>query len=131
MIVITSNAAQVASDLSQDSQEFLRDLELGFIDASKAIVDSFKMNQLSGRKSDNTALNVRSGNLRRSIDQRAHMNGRDIAATIFNKSATYWEYHQEGTERLPKRLFFYEEFANQGRKRYESSVETALKRLSK
>lgn len=131
MIVIKTNAKDLSDQLERDGQEFEREIETGFVDASRAIVDGFKTGQLSGRKSDDTALNVKTGNLRRSIDSRVRMTGRNIAATIFNKSATYWEYHQLGTERLKKRLFLFEEFATSGRKRYESTVETALKGLAR
>lgn len=130
-LVITTNAPEVAKGFSQANDELISDFEKGFAEASRDIAEGFKKNQLSGRLSGDIGLNVKTGTLRNSIRGAAMRDGMDIIGSIENQGATYWEYHQDGTARLKKRLFFYESFANDGPKRYTSVVEAAFARLSR
>ena len=130
-LVITTNAATVSKALQADNDELIADFERGFAEASQAIADDFRRNQLSGRTSGDIGLNIKSGDLRRSIRGDGMRDGNDILGVVSNSNATYWEYHQDGTARLKKRLFFHESFANDGPKRYTSVVELAFARLSR
>lgn len=127
---ITTNAYDIAVDYQKANDAFVSDLEMGFAQASQGIAESFKKNQLSGRKSDNTGLNVRRDILRQSIKGSGMRDGMTIVGMVQNSMATYWEYHQDGTPKLPKRLFFYEEFETSGAKAYTSVVEMAMEKLS-
>lgn len=127
---ITTNAAEIASDYRKADVEFISDLETGFAQASQNIAESFKRNQLSGRKSDDTGLNVKRDVLRQSIKGSGMRDGMTIVGMVTNSMATYWEYHQDGTLKLPKRLFFYEEFETTGEKAYTSVVEMAMEKLA-
>jgi hypothetical protein len=130
MINIETNTLEVMSDLRADNQAFIDDITKGFSGASADMVEMFQREQLSGRKGDDTGLNIRSGTLYRSLSSGANVFGDTITAEVTNLGATYWEYHQEGTERLPKRLFFEESFEADGVPKFEDAIESAFARLT-
>lgn len=130
-LTVTTNAAEIAKDFSKANDELLGDLEKGFSEASQAIAADFRIRQLSGRTRGDVGLNVRTGNLRSSLSGDGMRDGLDIIGQVSNSGAQYWEYHQDGSARLKKRLFFYETFAKDGPRRYSSVVEMAFSRLGK
>lgn len=130
MIVIVSNADEVVKELAGIPSAFGVEMAHGFTEGSKAIVGMFQRDQLSGRKADDTGLNIKSRRLYESLWSGAQVVGDTVAAEIGNHGATYWEYHQTGTERLRKRLFFDEVFHSKGRDIYTSLAEAAFDKVT-
>lgn len=130
-VIIKTNAAVVAKDYARANDAIVSDLEKGFAEASQAIAADFRIRQLSGRTRGDVGLNVQTGNLRSSLSGDGMRDGMDIVGTVSNSGATYWEYHQDGSGRLKKRLFFYERFATEGLRRYTSVAEKAFSELSR
>lgn len=108
------------------SEEYKAALEKGFARAGMNLIYKFQDEQLSGRRSGDVGLNVRTGNLRDSLRSVVTVDSEAITNTIYNRGADYWAYHQDGSDRLRKRLFIEEDFEDSGAKLYTSEIEIAM-----
>lgn len=115
--------------LKDAGDEYREALDKGFQKAGLAMVHKFQDEQLSGRKSGDIALNVRTGNLRDSLKTVVTTQADEVQSLIYNQGAQYWAYHQDGSDRLKKRLFIEEDFEFSGEKMYTSAVEMAMDTL--
>ena len=115
--------------LESASEDYKQALDIGFQKAGLAMVHKFQDEQLSGRKSGNIALNVRTGRLRDSLKTLVTTQTDEVHGLIYNQGAQYWAYHQDGSDRLKKRLFIEEDFEFSGEKMYTSAVEMAMDTL--
>lgn len=109
--------------------EFKQDVSEGFARVDNQVVDQFKNEQLSGRKGDDTGLEIRTGNLHDSIKSLVEVADSRISGTVYNGGAAYWEYHQYGMGNNPKRLNFDEYFESEGMAGYTEVVESSLERM--
>lgn len=130
MIIIQFNLDDVVEALEDRAQEYWEVIQTGFARAGQLMVARFQDQQLSGRHGDDTGLNIQSGNLRASLRSLTEIEGHEIRSMVENAGATYWQYHQTGTEKLPKRLFLKEDFAGEGSKLYTSEIELAFGRMA-
>jgi len=130
MVVIYLETDALAAQLNGMKEDYRAALEEGFARAGRLIVDLFRNTQLSGRTPDDRGLNIRTGNLNQSVKSLTQISGSTITSLVYNEGAQYWEYHQTGTDRLPKRLYLEEAFQDDGAKLYTSEVEMALARLA-
>lgn len=126
MISLGFNTEALAQDLKAMGEEYYEALEKGFQKAGLELIHKFQDEQLSGRKSGDIGLNVRTGNLRDSLKNVVTTQAGMIEGLIYNRAADYWSYHQDGSERLKKRLFLEEDFEVSGEKLYSSAVEMAM-----
>ena len=129
MMQLDFDWAALTADLDQAGEEYRAALDTEFQRAGLAMVHKFQDEQLSGRKSGDIALNVRTGNLRDSIKTMVTTQAEQVEGIVYNRGAQYWGYHQDGTERLKKRLFLEEDFEASGEKLYSSAVELAMDTL--
>jgi hypothetical protein len=129
MIDINFNFEEMIQGLDEASGEYQNLLERGFARANLQIIHKFQDEQLSGRRSGDVGLNVRTGNLRDSLHSVVTVDSEAITATIYNRGADYWAYHQDGSDRLRKRLFIEEDFEDSGEKLYSSEIEIAMQAL--
>lgn len=118
--------AAVEADIQGRTLRSLEAIEVGFERVGAEIVDQFQDEQLSGRKADDTGLNVVSGTLHGSIQSAVEVADAMVSSTVYNENAPYWEYHQLGMGHNPKRLFFDEYFESQGFAAYTAVAERAL-----
>jgi len=130
MITIRFDIENLVQDADQKSKEFRDLLDEGFKAAGLQIVKQFQEGQLSGRYGTDIGLNIRTGNLRASIKSLVTTDSDTVNSVISNEGAQYWQYHQDGTDKLKKRLFFDEYFEDEGEKLYESSVDLALQAIA-
>ena len=101
-------------------------LGLGMSRGGNVMAAVLRDDQLSGRHGDDTGLNIKTGRLHDSIKAETEAAGVTFTSTVYNRAATYWYWHQIGTDRLPKRLFFEEDFAESGPEIYETEIDLAL-----
>lgn len=116
----------VADGLANRVTDFKESVAKGFATVDNQVVTHFKDDELSGRKADDTGLNIRSGTLHDSIKGVVDVADSQISGTVYNTGARYWEYHQDGAGHNPKRLHFDEYFRNEGLAAYTDVVESAL-----
>lgn len=128
--MMTFDFAPMVAGLEQASEDYRRTLDEGFQKAGLAMVHKFQDEQLSGRTGGDIGLNVVTGRLRDSLKNLVTSSAQEIAATVYNTGATYWEYHQLGSDRLRKRLFFDEDWADSGEKMFASAVDIAMDSVS-
>lgn len=126
MVVIHANSEEVIASLATLKGRYQEAAVKGFAEAGRMVVDLFRNDWLSGRQAGDIALNVQTGKLRDSIRSVTSERGPNITSEVFNRGAQYWEYHQTGTDRLPKRLYLLEAFEEDGAKLYAGQVEIAL-----
>ena len=129
MMSLTFDWQALVKGLDEAGEEYREALDLGFQKAGLSMVHKFQDEQLSGRVSGDIGLNVKTGNLRDSLKAFVTTQTGQIESLIYNQAAQYWAYHQDGTERLKKRLFIEEDFEFTGEKLYSSAVEMALDTL--
>lgn len=130
MVVIVSNADEVVNELAAIPASFQTYAMDGFLEGSKSIVSMFQREQLSGRKADDAGLNIKSRRLYQSLESSAMVVGDTVVGSVGNRGATYWEYHQRGTERLRKRLFLEEDFQTKGADIYLSLADAAFEKVA-
>lgn len=130
MMTLSFDFDALAEELKEAGEDYRGALDKGFQKAGLAMVHKFQDEQLSGRKAGDIALNVRTGNLRDSIKTLVKTQSDEVHGVVFNQGAQYWAYHQDGSERLKKRLFMEEDFEVSGEKLYSSAVEMALGTLA-
>lgn len=130
MMTLSFDFEALAEELKEAGEDYRDALDKGFQKAGLAMVHKFQDEQLSGRKAGDIALNVRTGNLRDSIKTLVKTQSDEVHGVVFNQGAQYWSYHQDGSERLKKRLFIEEDFEVSGEKLYSSAVEMALETLA-
>jgi ClpP class serine protease len=116
----------VADDLQNRVTEFRATVAAGFAGVDDGVVAHFKDDELSGRRADDTGLNIRTGRLHDSIKSLVEVADHQIAGIVYNTGARYWEFHQDGAGNNPKRLHFEEYFRSQGLAAYSDVVEGAL-----
>ncbi len=116
----------VADDLQNRVTDFRSTVAAGFATVDGQVVDHFKNDELSGRKADDTGLNIRKGTLHDSVKSLVEVENHQIAGVVYNVGAPYWEHHQDGAGHNPKRLNFSEYFQDQGLAAYTDVVEFAL-----
>lgn len=129
MMSLSFGWAEMNKEVDQASEEYKAALDVGFQKASLAMVHKFQDEQLSGRRSGDIGLNVRTGNLRDSLKTLVTTQTGELKGLIFNQAAQYWAYHQDDSGRLKKRLFLEEDFELSGEKLYVSAVEMAMDTL--
>lgn len=129
MMALTFDWESLTHDLDDAGEEYRKALDDGFQKAGISMVRKFQDEQLSGRKAGNVSLNIVTGRLRDSLKTNVTTQAGQLESMIYNSGAQYWAYHQDGTDRLKKRLFIEEDFEFSGMKMYESSVEMALDTL--
>ncbi len=104
-------------------------LEVGAEEGGKEIAFRLKAEQLSGRHADDTGLNIRTQNLYDSVLSKTETAASLIRSIVYNSGAQYWWYHQEGSGRLPKRLFFEEFFESEADEIYTRWILQSLRDL--
>lgn len=129
MMSLTFDWEALTKNLDEASEEYQQALDQGFQKAGLAMIHKFQDEQLSGRTGGDLGLNIRTGNLRDSLKTNVTTQAGQLEGVIYNKGATYWAFHQDGTDRLKKRLFLEEDFEYSGEKMYSSAVEMALDTL--
>lgn len=130
MVVIHINTEEIAAELRSRGESYRETMERGLARAGAEVVDLFRRDWLSGRNTDDLGLNIRTGRLYQSIKSLTEIDGDILRGIVFNQGATYWHYHQTGTDRLPKRLYLEETFEEDGEKLYTSEVEMALEKVA-
>lgn len=130
MIIVIENRDDYFKWLEEIPSAWLKESLPGFEQVSKTIVKAFQEDQLSGRKADDTGLNIKTKNLYTSLTSAARLESQELIGEVGNKGATYWEYHQTGTERLKKRLFFDEFFQGEGADMYVSAADEAFEKVA-
>jgi len=125
-LIHSENFDEVAADLQNRVTAFKENVARGFARVDDKIVNQFRDEQLSGRKGDDTGLNIRTGRLHDSIKSLVEVAEAEITGVIFNTDAPYWKYHQYGEGHNPKRLGFDEYFEDQGLQAYTEAVESAF-----
>lgn len=128
MISVAINA-DFLSGIKASRAEFVEALDQGFQEAGETVADKFRMD-VSGRKSDDTGLNIRTGNLLGSVDSFAQTTSDGVTSAVFNQHADYWYYHQKGLGHNPKRLSWDEYWAGEAETLYTSAVDEALGRIA-
>jgi hypothetical protein len=118
---------KVLANLLTRNKKFRRDVRKGFIFAADEFIARIRGKWYSGRRADDTGLNVRTGFLRRSWQPVIKEEALNILAVI-RSGARYGLYHEEGTEKLPKRTFIKEDMKGRlGTKLFTQAVKEALK----
>ena len=125
-VITTSGFEAIAAGLKAREKAFVEAVGIGFEKTADEIAGNLLKDQLSGRKADDTGLNIKTGTLYDSIHSMVDIEDAKITADVYNTGAQYWEYHQEGAGHNPKRLFFDEYFEAQGLQMYEEAMEEAL-----
>lgn len=126
MMALEFDYKAMTAGLDEAGEEYRDALDKGFQRAGIAMVTRFQEEQLSGRRAPNFGLNIRTGNLRASLRQAVTTSTGEVRSSITNRGASYWAYHQDGAGHNPKRLYFEEEFQDQGERVYASEVERAF-----
>ena len=116
----------VVEGLDKAGEEYRHALDIGFARAGLAMVHKFQDEQLSGRTAGDLGLNVVTGTLRDSLKSLVTTEADTVTAMVYNRGAMYWDYHQSGTDRLKKRLFFDEDWQDSGEKIFASQVDIAM-----
>ena len=129
MMSLSFDWEALTKDIEAASEDYKQALDIGFQKAGLAMVHKFQDEQLSGRKSGDIALNVRTGRLRDSLKTLVTTQTDEVHGLIYNQGAQYWAYHQDGSDKLKKRLFIEEDFEFSGEKMYTSAVEMAMDTL--
>jgi hypothetical protein len=129
MMELSFDWVTLNSELDKAGEEYREALDAGFQKAGISMVRKFQEEQLSGRKSGDIYLNVKTGNLRNSLRSMVTSQAGQVEGVVYNQGAQYWGYHQDGTEKHPKRLFIEEDFEVSGEKRYASAVDMAMDTL--
>lgn len=129
MIIQPEGWSQVADMVGTKADRLLDAIARGFATVDQSIEDQFRNEQLSGRKADDTGLNIRTGTLHDSIKSVVEVADSQISGTVYNTDAPYWRYHQE-PDGQKKRLFLDEYFENQGLAAYTDVVESALAEMA-
>lgn len=130
MVRIFVNTEEVIASLATLRGRYQDAAVKGFAEAGRLVVELFRNDWLSGRQPGDIALNVQTGKLRDSIRSVTTHRGPSVTSEVFNRGAQYWEYHQTGTDSLPKRLYLLEAFEEDGAKIYAGQVEIAMGMLS-
>ena len=110
MINLQADFSEAVAKFRALAQEFRASVAQGFSEVSRRIAEKFRNEDLSGRKSDDTGLNIRTGRLHDSIKSEVEIAENKISGVVYNDDAPYWEFHQKGMGFNPKRLFWEEEF---------------------
>ena len=118
-----------AQNIEARLKEFRADIADGFAQVDRQVNDQFRDEQLSGRKGDDTGLNIVTGTLHDSIKDAVEVADEMISGVVYNEGAPYWYYHQE-PDGQKKRLFFDEYFSTQGLEAYTAVAERALMEMA-
>ena len=125
MLNLVLDVMPVAENLL-DKKEAWADRRIIAMDQAGADVRELLRGQLSGRKPDDMGLNMRTGNLFDSLQNKTEIVDGGIESTIFNTDAKYWWYHQVGAGNNPKRLMMDEQFASDGMEVYYKQLGLAM-----
>lgn len=126
MISISLDSSKLKDALRAFSDDVQTRLEIAMDMAGRAIVETFRADQLSGRRAPNYGLNRKTGNLYESLRSGVTGAGSKLTSEIYNRGAQYWYYHEHGMGFNPKRLWFEEVFRKAGPDFYSTEIEKAL-----
>lgn len=115
--------------IKESRAEFVEDIDAGFEAAGDAVAEKLR-SDVSGRKPDDTGLNIRTGTLFNSIETFAQRSPDGMTSAVFNQGADYWRYHEQGAGANPKRLFWGDYWNQSAPKLYETAVNEALGRAA-
>lgn len=115
--------------LKEARVEFVEDVDAGFEAAGDAVATKLRQD-VSGRKPDDTGLNIRTGTLLNSIETFIQRSEGGMTSAVFNQGADYWRYHELGSGNNPKRLFWGDFWAGEAETLYVTAVDEALGRLA-
>lgn len=131
MLETRNNIRTLVSRLDGKQKSFIRNLKKRFKESYQLFIKRIQKIQLSGRVG-NIYLFKRTGALYRSWTGKlkASEQGFNIRVSIESNSP-YVQYHQKGTDRLPKRLFINEDWNKAGKELLTSDVRQALKEFTR
>lgn len=127
-----SGWGKVADELNIRMTAFEESVESGFRKVDEAFLQNTKETQLSGRHSDDTGLYRRTSDLYNSFHEITEKQDSLISGNILSDNGIwekYGEYHQDGTEKLKKRLFIPERF-EEWESKYEAVIEDSLAKVA-
>lgn len=127
--MITSTIDALIAGLHSDEETVVSHSKTSFHDMIDAVGDEFRRD-VSGRKPDDTGLNIRSGRLLASIETLSQPGPGMVTFAVFNSGAPYWAYHQDGAGKNPKRLFWDEFWAVTAPAKVEFAGERVLEAVA-
>jgi hypothetical protein len=129
LIAFDANVAEFVADVDEEIDQMLDRVGQGMAGAAAEMARRFREEDLSGRKADDTGLNIRTGKLKGSIQSNGsatNLEDGTLIAEVFNQDAKYWAFHEDGSGYNPKRLDFARRFETEGMDLIETEVDEAF-----
>lgn len=134
MLEVSNNIRTLISQVGKRKKSFIKSLERRFKETIGLFIKRIQRIQLSGRAGSNPGkyLYKRSGKLFDSFSGTVKVSDKSFnIRTSIESNSPYIQYHQNGTSRLPKRLFISEDWKKVGREVLTSDVRQALKEFTR
>jgi hypothetical protein len=129
VISVLTNTIELIERMERDVEAFEVEAPEQIHEATGDILETLRKD-VSGRKTNDMGLNIRTGNLLMSLAAYSKRLAQTIMAAVYNTNASYWYYHEVGAGHNPKRLNWFDYWNTAGHERLTTGAGEAMARLA-